>query len=64
MVALGIGCSVLPRPVAEDGPHPLRRRQRAPIAHRNLLAVRRRGGAVDPRLDRFLALALQASRRG
>ncbi len=57
MVALGLGWTVLPARVAEAGASPLSRWRRRALARRDLVAVRRADSLVDPRVDRFQALA-------
>ena len=60
MVALGLGWSVLPLPVAEQRGGRLRRGRL--VAERVLVAVRRADARPHPRRDAFLALAMGARR--
>ena len=58
MVELGFGWSVLPPAVAGDGE---RLRQGKQVAVRTLLGLRRRGAALDPRAEAFLAAATRSA---
>lgn len=60
VAALGLGWTVLPAPVAEEEPVPLRRHGRRPVAVRAISAVRRESGLDDPRAEAFVALAREA----
>jgi LysR family cyn operon transcriptional activator len=60
VAALGLGWTVLPAPVAEEGPTPLRRHGRRAVAVRPISAARRDSGVEDPRAESFLALARAA----
>ncbi len=60
LVALGLGWSVLPEAVAAGAPVRLRRVRKKPLAHRELLAFRRREAPSDPLADEFLARARKA----
>ena len=62
MVALGLGWSVLPLPVAEREGGALRRGRL--VAERVLVGVRRADARARPRRDAFLALAMDARRPG
>lgn len=58
VVALGLGWSVLPAAVAEQGTPSLRAARRQQVAERTLLGVRRAGATPDARAEAFLRLAL------
>lgn len=62
MVALGLGWSVLPRPIAERGNEALRRGRGPRVAERVLVGVRRADALPHPRREAFLALAREARR--
>jgi DNA-binding transcriptional LysR family regulator len=57
VAALGLGWTVLPAPVAEEDPTPLRRHGRRPVAVRAISAARRDSGLDNPRAEAFLSLA-------
>lgn len=63
LVALGLGWSVLPERVAEEGDVPLRASGEA-LGERTLVGLRRPGAAPDARAEAFLALAVAAGRGG
>jgi DNA-binding transcriptional LysR family regulator len=58
VVALGLGCSVLPAAVAAEDVAAGRAARGAQVAERTLLGVRRAGAAPDARVQAFLRLAL------
>lgn len=60
MVAMGLGWSVLPPTIAEDTPGPVVIRRGGRLAERPLHAARRAAAPPDPRVEAFLALALDA----
>lgn len=60
MVAMGLGWSVLPPTIAEDTPGPAVARRGSRLAERPLHAARRAAAPLDPRIEAFLALALDA----
>jgi DNA-binding transcriptional LysR family regulator len=60
MVAMGLGWSVLPPTIAEDTPGPAVARRGDRLAERPLHAARRAAAPLDPRVEAFLALALDA----
>ena len=61
LVYLGMGCSVLPEGIAENGLHALRRFDNTPVAMRPLLALRKFDTVPNPRSETFYRLALEAS---
>ena len=61
LVYLGMGCSVLPEGIAENGLHALRRFDNSPVAMRPLLALRKFDTVPNPRSETFYRLALEAS---
>ena len=63
MVALGLGCSILPAAVAETGEARLRRRRGGAITTRSLLAVFRPSNEADPRVRAFVETARARGRR-
>ena len=61
LVYLGMGCSVLPEGIAENGLHALKRFDDTPVAMRPLLALRKIDTVSNPRSEAFYRLALNAS---
>jgi len=61
LVYLGMGCSVLPEGIAENGLHALKRFDNTPVAMRPLLALRKIDRISNPRSEAFYRLALNAS---